>query len=236
MIKMQLQLFGGRGGGSGMSGGGGGASASESGGGFMNNDDNIKDYYMATMAGGMSREDMEDIWSTPEGRQDLRDWFNEEKNLGLTEQEMRDAIQQTGGPQRASVPSLANNSDDMKRQVQNARQNGYKSSQVNEMVREAQAAGWKETYPSYNASSGTVYRSMSTRGTGALSERTAKVTTTERGVGLYVTDGNRGSEYRFSNVTDAIKSGDKFVSNRKASTRSGGPKDNEFIVGSGRCR
>ena len=173
---------------------------------------------------------------TAEGREALHEFMRDEREAGLTESDMRQAIQATGSNQRTptATPGLINNSDGLRRQVQEARQNGYKSSQVDEMVREAGAAGWKETYPGYSGD--TAFRSMGTRGTGALRDRFVRVTADRDGVGLYVDDGNKAVEYRFSNVSDAVASGNRFVSNRRASTKRGGPKDNEFIVGSGRRR
>lgn len=227
MIKMNLQLFGGRGGGSRMVSR---SSAMSSGGSsFMSNQQNMEDYAVAT--------DMfdRDFLETAEGKEALREFMRDEIEAGLTESEMREAIQSTGSNQRTPTPDLIINSDNLRDQVQNARQNGYKSSQVNEMVREATAAGWKETYPSYGAD-GTAYRKMQTNGTGALSERQAKVSVYKDHVYLYASDSNMASEYYFSNVSDAIQSGNRFVSNRRASTRRGGPKDSEFIVGSGRPR
>lgn len=52
----------------------------------------IKDYWMATMAMDETREQMEEIWSTPEGMEDLMYWFDEELDNGLTEEDMNEAI------------------------------------------------------------------------------------------------------------------------------------------------
>lgn len=52
----------------------------------------IKDYWMATMVMDETREEMEEVWSTKEGMEDLIDWFEEELALGLTEEEMDEAI------------------------------------------------------------------------------------------------------------------------------------------------
>ncbi len=52
----------------------------------------IKDYWMATMGMDETREDMEQVWSTEEGLEDLMDWFEEELDAGLTEEEMDEAI------------------------------------------------------------------------------------------------------------------------------------------------
>lgn len=234
MISMNLQTFGGRGGGSGMS-------SSTSGGSFMSNQRNMEDYAIATGALDVgSEEETRAFLRTADGRAALNEFMEGEREAGLTESEMREAIQATGSNRSASTPTpgLVDNSDFLKSQVQKARRDGYKSPQVNEMVREATNAGWKETYPSGGgANTNTpLYRSMQTRGTGALSERRARVTATERGINLHVDDGYMGSEYHFSNVSDAIRSGNKFVSNRRASTRRGGPKDSEFLTGSGRPR
>ena len=230
--------MGGRGSGSRMASSAGPAGSS-SGNNFMSNRQNMEDYAIATGALDMgSEEDTRAFLRTPEGREALRDFMDGEREAGLTESEMRQAIQDTGSSRESSTttPGLVNDSDGLRRQVQNARQNGYKSPQVNDMVRQGQAAGWKETYPGYDQNTGTAYRSMATNGTGALSNRTAKVTVTDKSVNLLVSDGNVGGEYRFSNVSDAIQSGNRFVSNRRASSRRGGPKDNEFLVGSGRAR
>lgn len=61
----------------------------------MMNIDKIKDYWMATMATDETREIMEEIWSTEDGMQDLTDWFEAELELGLTEEEMDEAIEST---------------------------------------------------------------------------------------------------------------------------------------------
>lgn len=52
----------------------------------------IKNYWMATMAMDETREQMEEIWSTPEGMEDLMYWFEEELENGLTEEDMDEAI------------------------------------------------------------------------------------------------------------------------------------------------
>ena len=58
----------------------------------MSNIEKIKSYWMATMATGETREQMEEIWRNPVGMADLMGWFNEELELGLTEEEMDEAI------------------------------------------------------------------------------------------------------------------------------------------------
>lgn len=58
----------------------------------MKNIEMIKAYWMATMAMGETREEMEETWATEDGMQDLMDWFNDEIEAGLTEGEMAEAI------------------------------------------------------------------------------------------------------------------------------------------------
>lgn len=55
----------------------------------------IKDYWMATMAMSETREEMEEIWSTEEGMADLMDWFDNEIEAGLTEEEMKGESEMT---------------------------------------------------------------------------------------------------------------------------------------------
>lgn len=91
MIRMNLQLFGGRGGGSGMSGGGGGASEAVGvGGSFISNQKNMEDYAVAV---GMFDRD---FLRTADGQEALRDFMDGEREAGLTEQDMRQAIRSTG--------------------------------------------------------------------------------------------------------------------------------------------
>ena len=59
---------------------------------MMPTTDKIKEYWMATMSRDETREDMEQVWSTEEGLEDLMDWFEEELDAGLTEEEMDEAI------------------------------------------------------------------------------------------------------------------------------------------------
>lgn len=54
----------------------------------------VKAYWMATMAMGETREEMEQLWSTEDGMVDLMDWFEAELELGLTEEEMDEAIKE----------------------------------------------------------------------------------------------------------------------------------------------
>lgn len=84
MIKMNLQLFGGRGGGSGMS------SSTSGGGSFTPSQRDMEDYAVAV---GMFDRD---FMRTPEGKEALREFMDNEKEAGLTEQEMRQAIKDTG--------------------------------------------------------------------------------------------------------------------------------------------
>lgn len=79
---------------SGMSGGGGGSAIGYD----MNNEDNIKDYYLATMTDGSAADfkDVEKMWNSSEGREAIEDWFEEEKELGLTPQQMKDAVRDSG--------------------------------------------------------------------------------------------------------------------------------------------
>lgn len=58
----------------------------------MKNIEMIKAYWMATMAMGETREEMEETWATEDGMQDLMDWFDGEIEVGLTEDEMAGAI------------------------------------------------------------------------------------------------------------------------------------------------
>lgn len=58
----------------------------------MRDIEKIKAYWMATMAMDETREEMEQVWSTEEGIEDLIDWFEEELAQGLTEEEMDEAI------------------------------------------------------------------------------------------------------------------------------------------------
>lgn len=58
----------------------------------MMNMDKIKAYWMATMAMDETREEMEELWETEEGMQDLMDWFDGELEAGLTEEEMDEVI------------------------------------------------------------------------------------------------------------------------------------------------
>lgn len=85
MIRMNLQMFGGRGGGSGMT-----SSSTSGGGSFMSNQQNMEDYAVAV---GMFDRD---FMRTEEGRQALRDFMDDEIEAGLTEQDMRQAIKDTG--------------------------------------------------------------------------------------------------------------------------------------------
>lgn len=48
----------------------------------------IKDYWMATMNMGETREAMEEIWSTKDGLDNLMEWFEGEIEEGITEEEM----------------------------------------------------------------------------------------------------------------------------------------------------
>lgn len=94
MIKMDLQMFGGRGGSSGMD---------SSGGSFMSNQQNMEDYAIATGALDIgSEEETRAFMRTPEGKAALQEFMEGERELGLTEQEMREAIQSTGSNQRQS--------------------------------------------------------------------------------------------------------------------------------------
>ena len=54
--------------------------------------DRIKDYWMATMAMGETREEMEQYWNTEEGMADLMDWYEGELEAGLTEEEMEEVL------------------------------------------------------------------------------------------------------------------------------------------------
>lgn len=54
--------------------------------------DKIKAYWMATMAMGETREEMEQFWNTEEGMADLMGWFEDEVEFGLTEEDMDEAI------------------------------------------------------------------------------------------------------------------------------------------------
>lgn len=54
--------------------------------------DKIKDYWMATMNMGETREEMEEIWSTKDGLDNLMEWFDGEIEEGITEEEMDQAI------------------------------------------------------------------------------------------------------------------------------------------------
>lgn len=58
----------------------------------MRDIEKIKAYWMATMAMGETREEMEEAWSTEEGMEDLMDWFEDELEYGLTEEDMDEAI------------------------------------------------------------------------------------------------------------------------------------------------
>lgn len=53
----------------------------------------IKGYWMATMAMDETHEEMEELWNTEVGMQDLMDWFDDEIEAGLTEEEMDEAIE-----------------------------------------------------------------------------------------------------------------------------------------------
>lgn len=85
MVKMNLQMFGGRGGGSGMT-----SSSTSGGGSFMSNQQNMEDYAVAV---GMFDRD---FMRTEEGRQALREFMDDEREAGLTESDMRQAIRDTG--------------------------------------------------------------------------------------------------------------------------------------------
>lgn len=50
--------------------------------------DKIKAYWMATMNMGETREEMEEIWSTKDGLDNLMEWFEGEIEEGITEEEM----------------------------------------------------------------------------------------------------------------------------------------------------
>lgn len=52
----------------------------------------IKDYWMATMNMGETREAMEEIWSTKDGLDNLMEWFEGEIEEGITEEEMAKEI------------------------------------------------------------------------------------------------------------------------------------------------
>lgn len=60
----------------------------------MRDTEKIKAYWMATMAMGETREEMEEAWSTEEGMEDLMDWFEDELEYGLTEEDMDEAIKE----------------------------------------------------------------------------------------------------------------------------------------------
>lgn len=53
----------------------------------------IKAYWMATMSMGETMEEMEEIWNTEIGMEDLMDWFDAELEAGLTEDEMNESIE-----------------------------------------------------------------------------------------------------------------------------------------------
>lgn len=55
----------------------------------------VKAYWMATMAITETREQMDEVWATEEGMQDLMGWYEDEKEAGLTEEDMRKAIAET---------------------------------------------------------------------------------------------------------------------------------------------
>lgn len=76
--------MGGRGSGSNM------ASSGQSGGSYMSNQRNMEDYAVAV---GMFDRD---YMKTAEGRQALKDFMDDEREAGLTEQDMRQAIRDTG--------------------------------------------------------------------------------------------------------------------------------------------
>ena len=57
----------------------------------------IKEYWMATMALGETREEMEQFWNTKEGMADLMNWFDNETEAGLTEEEMDEVIEEVMG-------------------------------------------------------------------------------------------------------------------------------------------
>lgn len=54
----------------------------------------VKAYWMATMAMSETREEMEQFWSTEEDMEDLMDWFEDELELDLTEEEMDETIKE----------------------------------------------------------------------------------------------------------------------------------------------
>lgn len=78
----------------------------------------IKAYWMATMATGETREEMEEIWSTEDGMQDLTDWFDGELELGITEEEMIEEIE--------SVKALEANAITYDQFIELAKANYYK--------------------------------------------------------------------------------------------------------------
>lgn len=94
-MKINLQFFGGRGGGSGMS-------SSTSGGSYMSDRQNMEDYAIATGALDIgSEEETRAFLKTAEGRAALDEFMNGEREAGLTEAEMREAIKSTGSDRSA---------------------------------------------------------------------------------------------------------------------------------------
>ena len=67
----------------------------------------IKAYWMATMAITETREQMDEAWATEEGMQDLMDWYEGEKEAGLTEEDMQKAIAETKLDAAAENPEIS---------------------------------------------------------------------------------------------------------------------------------
>lgn len=66
----------------------------------------IKAYWMATMAMSETREEMDKVWATEEGMQDLMNWYEDEKEAGLTDEDMQKAIAEVKLDEAAENPEI----------------------------------------------------------------------------------------------------------------------------------
>lgn len=104
----------------------------------------IKAYWMATMAITETREQMDEAWATEEGMQDLMDWYEDEKEAGLTEEDMRKATAETELDAAAENPEIS--LEQFVELVQEAEDN-TETEQIEEVQKELAPKAKKERKP-----------------------------------------------------------------------------------------